>query len=112
MVEKAIEQKITLTTMPLIGFSTEFDDSIEHIAEQTLREHDINRREFIIPEIPQLSLEGAERMVFVDVPDLKIGKLENDELNPGKKKIRLTFSLPKGSYATVYLTQLFLQESH
>ncbi len=96
MAEK-IEDDIDL---PIIGFGTEFEDyKVEKIAQDLMDEEGIDYRDFIIREIPELSAEGGERRVFVDVEDLEIEKKEN--------KIELRFFLPKGSYATVFVASLF-----
>jgi len=41
------------------------------------------------------------RKMFVKINNLEIGKLEDDDLNNGMKKVKIKFSLPKGSYATI-----------
>jgi tRNA pseudouridine13 synthase len=91
------------TKMPIVGFGTVPDRQLEEI----MKREGITARDFVIKEFPELSSEGTERDVFADASDLKIGELENDELNPDKKKLKLTFSLPKGSYATEFVRQLF-----
>ena len=99
-------QKITIA-----GFSTELKESknkqIKNIIEKILEEEKITERDFIIRAIPDLSSEGSERNAFVRISDFKITKTEKDELNEGKKKIAVSFSLPKGCYATVLIDFLF-----
>jgi len=98
------DKKPKQSKYPLIGFGTGEDD-----IKEILEEEKITPREFIIREIPELSSEGTLRNVVVEVKDLKIGDLESDELNKGKKKIKICFTLPKGCYATMFLKQLFLE---
>ena len=62
---------------------------------------------FIIREIPELSAEGGERMLYMEVEELEMRELEPDELNPVKKKVLLSLKLPKGCYATVLIDFLF-----
>jgi|APFre7841882654_1041346.scaffolds.fasta_scaffold21955_3 tRNA pseudouridine13 synthase len=94
--------------VPILGFETEIEDAeLKLIVDQILREENLSLREFVIREIPELSSGGGERELFVDVQDFKAGKPEADELNEGKKKVLLSFSLPKGSYATVVVKWLF-----
>ncbi len=94
--------------VPLLGFETEIrGGEIKDIADKILKEEGISPRDFIIREIPELSAEGGERDLFVDVQNLKIGKPENDELNEGRKKMLVSFDLPKGSYATVVVKCMF-----
>ena len=61
----------------------------------------------MIKQIPELSREGELRNVFVDVKDFKLGSVEDDDLNVGKKKVKVSFTLRKGSYATIVLRKLF-----
>ncbi|MBW2992591.1 tRNA pseudouridine(13) synthase TruD [Candidatus Woesearchaeota archaeon] len=90
--------------IPIIGFDTEVkDEKIEKI----MKEEGINYRDFIIKEIPELSSEGGKRELFVKPKDFEILEKGEDELNKGKKKIKLKFFLPKGSYATEAIRQLF-----
>ena len=95
-------------SIPVIGFATEIkDEKINSIVQKILDKEEICKNDFIIRSIPDLSSAGNERDLFVDVKDLVIGNLEDDELNIGKKKVRLSFSLGKGSYATEVVKELF-----
>jgi len=89
--------------LPIVGFGTIPDKQLEDI----LKREAITVREFIIKEFPELSSEGTERDVFAEATEFQMGSLEDDELNPGKKKVLLTFTLPPGSYATEFVRQLF-----
>jgi len=93
--------------IPLIGFGTELDDEMEIL----LKEEGISQRDFLIRSIPELSSEGAERDLVVEAENVKIGKLIDDDLNKGKKKIVISFDLPKGSYATMFIRSLFTDKS-
>jgi len=94
--------------IPLIGFATEIRDKrVKQIAEKVMQNEKINYKDFIIRQIPELSSAGSERDLFAEVKDLRIGKLEDDELNKGKKKVKISFSLGKGSYATEVVKELF-----
>lgn len=92
---------------PVIGFDSELDDEIEDIYDRLLEEEDITFRDFIIRQIPELSCDGSSRRLFMDINDFTASKLQDDELNKGKKKIILKFKLDKGSYATTLVKHLF-----
>lgn len=89
--------------LPVVGFGTIPDKELEKI----LQREGITTRDFVIKEFPELSSEGAERDVFVDVAEFQMGPLEDDELHPGRKKVTLAFTLPAGVYATEFVRQLF-----
>ncbi|MCX6708341.1 MAG: tRNA pseudouridine(13) synthase TruD [Candidatus Woesearchaeota archaeon] len=86
--------------LPIVGFGTE---NIDEITQKMLEEEKIKPADFIVRELPEASAEGTERKVWAEAKELKIGKLEEDECFPGKKKITIEFFLPKGSYATEFI---------
>lgn len=93
--------------IPIVGFSTELKElknrQIKKIIEKLMKEEKITERDFIIRAIPYLSSEGGERNAFIKIGDFKIINVEKDELNESKKKMVVSFSLPKGCYATVLM---------
>ena len=94
--------------IPLIGWgSAEIEnDEIKMIIKEIMNEEQLYYGDFIIKQIPQLSLEGEVRDVFTKIKDFKIQKLEDDDLNSGKKKITVSFTLRSGSYATMVIKRL------
>jgi len=91
-------------SIPIIGFSTELGTSfVAGLIKEIMIEENITFRSFIIRQIPELSVEGGERMLYMDVSNLKISPLEEDELNQDKSKCTVQFTLGKGSYATVLI---------
>lgn len=99
--------------IPIIGFDSEdkkIDYDLKVILKNILSKEKITYSDFIIRQIPELTLEGEMRKAFTEIKDLKIGKTEKDELNPGKKKVKLSFSLGKGSYATMAIKALLDQK--
>ena len=108
---KATKEKLN-DEIPLIGFDTEFgDDKIENIAVSIMKKEDIWFDDFVIKQIPELSREGEMRKAFVDVKEFSLGELEEDDLNLGKKKVKVSFILGKGSYATMVIKKLFAPET-
>jgi tRNA pseudouridine13 synthase len=105
-VEKAIAKGCEFEKMPLLGFGTEMEEEIQEIYSPILIEESISLRDFILRDFPELSLEGDYRGVYADIKDLKIGEIDNDELNEEKKKIAVEFSLSKGAYATMAVRNL------
>jgi tRNA pseudouridine13 synthase len=87
--------------LPLVGFGTEITNKeIEKIIEKIMNEEEITFRDFIIRPFPEISSEGTERDLFLELNDLEINKIE-------KNIYELSFSLGKGSYATVVIDYLF-----
>jgi len=104
---KKLNDDINITEkIPIVGFGTELNND-DKIVKKILEKEKITNRDFIVRQIPELSSEGDERYSFVKVKDFKIIKQEKDELNKNKEKVIVSFSLPKGSYATVFIEYLF-----
>lgn len=94
--------------LPIVGFASEIkDDAGGKIIRKIMEDEDVAQQDFIIRAIPELSVGGDERKIYTGIKGLSIGELEEDELNPGKKKVLLKFSLGKGSYATEAIKELF-----
>ncbi|RMD67991.1 tRNA pseudouridine(13) synthase TruD [Candidatus Pacearchaeota archaeon] len=70
----------------------------------------LTREMMNVKQFRGLVLSSKMREIFMDVRKLRIGKLERDELNEGKFKVRVEFVLPSGSYATMLVKQLFIDE--
>lgn len=91
--------------LPIVGFGVhEVDDVTMNI----LSEENVKASDFVVRQMPELSAEGSERSVWAEAEDLKVGELQDDEFFVGKKKVVLSFFLPKGCYATEFIRQNFL----
>ncbi|RJQ18109.1 tRNA pseudouridine(13) synthase TruD [Candidatus Woesearchaeota archaeon] len=87
--------------IPLTGFGTDLDKGkISTFIKKELKKMKITQNDFIIRTIPELSSEGSFRDAFMDAKQFRYS-IENDELHNGKEKIKLSFFLQKGSYATI-----------
>ncbi len=106
VVEKVIEEEIEVESIPLPGFGMEFtNENVKAIMKSTLKEEGISKRDFIIRQLPELSVEGTNRAMHATAENLIIHDVEDDDLNAGKKKVLLEFYLRKGCYATVFIDQ-------
>jgi tRNA pseudouridine13 synthase len=86
--------------VPLIGFDEDLiGDEFKDIITTLMKEEDITFHDFIIRAIPEISLEGELRDLFVEVQDLEIGKIVDN-------KVKVTFTLQKGSYATLVIKRI------
>lgn len=96
-----ISRGIIVEKLPLVGYET----GIDEITNEILDDEKITMEDFKISAMPELSSKGIYRDCFVEVRDFKILNISDDELNTGKKKIILQFSLSKGNYATTVVRE-------
>ena len=85
-------------SIPMVGFETE---NIPLEMQNILHSEGITPRDFIFPQYKQLTAPGGSRRIFAKADDVLITPFKEDLIYD------LQFSLPKGSYATVYIAQLF-----
>ncbi len=86
--------------IPLVGFATEYkDDAVKSIVKDILEKEGVTERDFIIREMPEMSLEGCERQLFAEPEGLRIEDI-------GEGSYRISFFLPKGCYATEAVRQM------
>src|SRR3989344_4110930 len=90
--------------MPVVGFSTEFNNSeIEQFVNEELKKDGLNLRSFILREIPNTLTEGDTRNRLSIAKNVTLIEKDSDELNKGMKKIKISFELDSGSFATVFI---------
>jgi len=83
---------------PLYGHKSEFSEGEQgDIERKVIEEENIEKEDFIIPEISSISSTGTRRNIFAPVKDLE-WKLKGEAL-------KLDFSLNKGTYATTLLRE-------
>jgi len=89
--------------IPIVGFGTElekYNAEIRRIIEGILSIENLDLRDFITLKMPELSEEGIERDLFVEIRDLEV-------LEKGGNWVKVKFFLKKGSYATEAIDFLF-----
>ncbi|NTV23776.1 MAG: tRNA pseudouridine(13) synthase TruD [Nanoarchaeota archaeon] len=89
--------------IPFIAFDTEAEGDIERHYSDILSGLKLSQRDFVIRKFPELTCQGGERDLVTFPKDLVTGALEEDDLNPGKKKVKVSFGLDKGAYATMFI---------
>ncbi|HII15156.1 MAG TPA: tRNA pseudouridine(13) synthase TruD [Nanoarchaeota archaeon] len=97
MADETIELKI-----PLAGYDFNIDDVDERIkplVKAAINEIDV--KQFSFDEIPFLSSRTVFRDASAGIAGLKTGEPEKDELNNGKLKQKVCFTLAKGSFGTI-----------
>lgn len=92
--------------LPLIGYVQGVSAGEQgEIEKRILQEEGIRLDNFRVSAIPQISSKGSLRTALMSIRDQKVDKVSEDNVNPGEMMMSLSFSLMKGSYATVVLRE-------
>jgi tRNA pseudouridine13 synthase len=106
-INKAIASGKMRLAMPLVGFRQRLSEGVQgEIEKQILDEEGIKTENFKVKGMPELSLKGGLRTVQTPLKDFKIEEISKDPANPHKNVVKLSFTLHRGSYATVFLREI------
>lgn len=72
---------------------------------RVIAEEGLERRQLRVKYPRDSFFSKSSRRTVIEVSELEL-QPDDDELYPGKKKVKLTFDLPRGSYATILVKRL------
>ncbi len=103
-INNLINRGRAFVTAPLVGYDTDFAQGAPgEIERDVVRDLNIDMEGFKVPAMPELSSKGLRREIVLSFkPEFSV---EEDDVNAGKIKVTLEFSLQKGSYATTVLRE-------
>jgi len=105
-VKKALKKGKMQVAIPLIGFKQYPSEGVQgEIERGILEDENVVSRNFYIPSMPETSAPGRLRTVLAPITDLSVEEASRDSASSSKRKIRLSFTLHRGSYATVLLRE-------
>jgi len=97
--------------IPTHGLNPYFcNDDVEVIYDETLKEEGLHQGRFNFRHYRKVIIKSFQRDVIVFPENSFISKPERDEIYNGKLKIKLSFELPRGSFATTLIKHLINQE--
>jgi tRNA pseudouridine13 synthase len=100
---------IVLGLLP--GYESKFSPGkAGDIEAQILKDEEITFKDFYVKKMSELSSKGSLKEISLFPKKFKLEKIMDDEFNPGKKAIVVTFFLGKGNYATTVLRELIKEE--
>ncbi len=95
-------------TFPLLAPETTFaDPEVERAALSVLAREEMTLQSLRVPGAPQIHFDHEERPLLVVPGKLVVGESRPDELNRGRLKVNVAFTLPPGAYATLVVKRLF-----
>ncbi len=106
--EKAIELNRAVIVVPIIGYNTNLDDFplIKTLFEEIVQQENIDVNIFNNKFLFDFEFFGTYRAASVKPIGLKLIEISDDEVFTSKVKLKIEFSLNKGSYATLVLREI------
>ncbi len=104
--DPATHDRLAELAIPLVTPSQKFEGELADVMASILADEKVEPRMFRMKKLRQTFFGKGMRDAIMAPAGLKAVPGE-DELNPGRKKLTLSFELPKGSYATVLVKRLF-----
>ena len=109
---KAVKKGDMYVAIPLIGFKQGSSEGVQGEIEQTILESEkVTQTNFHVSSMPEMSAAGELRAALAPIIDFKVDKPLTDELNLHKKKLRISFTLHRGCYATIVLREFMKPRS-
>ena len=103
-----VQRRLRKLSFPLLGPETPLDDpDIKKAVDWVLGREHLQVSDLRVPGVPQLFFKHEERPLLIYPGKLVIGKPGPDEMNPGKTRVNVAFTLPPGAYATLVIKRLF-----
>lgn len=104
---RALRDELWTRTFPLLAPDSTFDDDrVRDSALGALRAQGLVPGDLAVPGTPQLFFKHEERPLFVVPGKLRVNAPRRDELNRGRWKVNLSFTLPPGAYATLVVRRV------
>jgi len=95
-------------TFPLLAPSSRFTDPlVERAALSVLGREDMGLADLAVPGTPEIHFDPEERALLVHPGRLAVGEAIEDELNRGRLRVNVAFTLAPGAYATLVVKRLF-----
>ncbi|MBI2485682.1 MAG: tRNA pseudouridine(13) synthase TruD [Deltaproteobacteria bacterium] len=95
------------TQIPLLDHKVEFaEEKIKDIAEMIIRREGVSTGSFRLNKIKKAFFKSVPRNLIVFPVELETYDPSPDEIYPNKFKLRVSFFLPSGSYASVLLRRI------
>ena len=106
-INKAFEAGKMRLAFPLIGFKQRKSLGLQgEIEKQILEEEGISQENFKISAMPEITARGELRTAITPLNNFSLNEIAEDSANLSKHKAKASFTLQRGSYATILLREL------
>ena len=86
------------------------DDRSRQLYLEILEEHNLRFASFRTRALSRVFFRSFQRKALLFPEGLEISEIKEDELHPGKKALVLSFSLPRGAFATMLVKRILLED--
>jgi tRNA pseudouridine13 synthase len=101
-------RRLDRMTFPLLGPDSTFTDpQVEKAAMAPLLREQMTLASLAVPGTPEIHFDHEERPLLSRPGRLTVGDTRPDDLNEGRFKVNVAFTLPPGAYATLVVKRLF-----
>ncbi len=101
-------RRLDRMTFPLLGPDSTFTDpQVEKAAMAPLLREEMTLASLTVPKTPEIHFDHEERPLLSHPGRLTVGDTRPDDLNEGRFKVNVAFTLPPGAYATLVVKRLF-----
>jgi tRNA pseudouridine13 synthase len=98
--------------LPIIGYKQPLSHGSQgEIEKEILEEEKITPEQFHVSAMPRISAGGGLRRALISIEDFMVTKPTKDSAEPERQQVELSFTLNKGSYATVVLREFMKPEN-
>jgi len=102
-----LASRLAKIELPVPGWDSRIPDpEIRRLTEGVLQREGLRLEDLKVRQISGVTVHGVQRAMIVLPAELQVSSVGPDELYPGRRRLTLDFSLPRGSYATLVVKRL------
>jgi len=106
-INNSIQDGKVRIALPLLGLKQPPSQGIQgEIEREIMLEEAISMENFQVSALPEMSSKGELRSIVTPVKDLQVSEIFDDSISTSRRAAKITFTLNRGSYATVVLREL------
>jgi tRNA pseudouridine13 synthase len=92
--------------IPLIGFKQRTSLGVQGEIEKQILEGEGISQEGFISTMPEITMRGELRTALTPLNNFSLNEVSDDSANASKHETKVSFTLCRGSYATILLREL------
>lgn len=103
-----VQKRLRQLEFPLLGPDTALTDpDVKRAVDWVMGREHLEVADLRVPGVPQLFFKHELRPLLIYPGKLVIGKPAPDEMERGRTRVNVAFTLPPGAYATLVIKRLF-----